>query len=655
MGLLGNTGVGKTALARALRREEFVPTESTHGTEVSLMERWPAEENGSTSVREIYLWDFAGQPLYRLMQRLEVGELSVALLVLDSRNAQDPMAEIREWEILLSSAFKDRTRRPARILVVARADRGDLSGVASLHELREQAEDCLAVIATSARENHNIDELRDLVLRSIDWSTVPSITSDEQFQRMRMFLRQVITQGTIIKHASELQADYETHCARFGITAPSTRDFRALLVGLESEGLIRRLGFADFVLLQPSMLTSYASMLLLAAERSEQQDGGIDEEDIASARIPLLEGERVADARLERVLLHAAEHDFISAGVVLRDTSPPRLVFPSAVRRRVPAERWQLLEQGQFFSVRGVVDHVYATVVVLLQATGLFDSRELWYFTARFQWPNGSGSWLRVHRRAPGSFDVEIRHEPGTKQADRTLFENLAERQLARSSVDGAVTQGTRVVCRECGTAVAEEQVRRRRDRGFTWILCNVCGIRMDLVRPQRRRSPKPLEELEKNLLDWRAEAAAEAALNVKRQQDVFDVFISYAHADRDGAIEIARRLRENGIRPWLDVWEVPPGKPWFAAINEQINVVPAAAVLVGPSGIGPWQNEEVLYLLQQFFARRCPVVPVLMPGNTGAPPQLPGLLSGMQWVDFGREDPDPMSQLIWGITGVRR
>jgi hypothetical protein len=34
--------------------------------------------------------------------------------------------------------------------------------------------------------------------------------------------------------------------------------------------------------------------------------------------------------------------------------------------------------------------------------------------------------------------------------------------------------------------------------------------------------------------------------------------------------------------------------------------------------------------------------------------PQLPIFLEGMTWVDFRKEDPNPMERLIWGITGER-
>jgi hypothetical protein len=35
-------------------------------------------------------------------------------------------------------------------------------------------------------------------------------------------------------------------------------------------------------------------------------------------------------------------------------------------------------------------------------------------------------------------------------------------------------------------------------------------------------------------------------------------------------------------------------------------------------------------------------------------PPELPLFLKGMTWVDFRKKDPNPLQQLIWGITNKR-
>jgi TIR domain len=95
------------------------------------------------------------------------------------------------------------------------------------------------------------------------------------------------------------------------------------------------------------------------------------------------------------------------------------------------------------------------------------------------------------------------------------------------------------------------------------------------------------------------------------------------------------------------------PGLPWQRLIEEEIKSIKSATIFVGISGFGPWQNLEYEGLLRQFIQRECPVIPVLLK-TCIEPPEFPTFLDGMTWVDFRREDPDPIKQLIWGITGVR-
>ena len=53
------------------------------------------------------------------------------------------------------------------------------------------------------------------------------------------------------------------------------------------------------------------------------------------------------------------------------------------------------------------------------------------------------------------------------------------------------------------------------------------------------------------------------------------------------------------------------------------------------------------------FAERKCAIIPVFLPGLDRAP-KLPGLLEAFHAVDFRKQDPNPLEQLIWGITGRR-
>ncbi len=130
-----------------------------------------------------------------------------------------------------------------------------------------------------------------------------------------------------------------------------------------------------------------------------------------------------------------------------------------------------------------------------------------------------------------------------------------------------------------------------------------------------------------------------------------FDVFLCHRSGDKPAVERIGRALRERGLKPWLDAWELRPGLPWQPALEAQIRTIRAAAVFVGAEGLGPWQDQELQAFLRQFVKRGCPVIPVIL-AECEKVPELPVFLEGMTWVDFRDESSDPLARLVWGITG---
>lgn len=123
-----------------------------------------------------------------------------------------------------------------------------------------------------------------------------------------------------------------------------------------------------------------------------------------------------------------------------------------------------------------------------------------------------------------------------------------------------------------------------------------------------------------------------------------FDVFLCHNSADKPEVKAIGGRLKEAGVKPWLDEWEMQPGLTWQDQLEAQIEDVGAAAVFVGKDGEGPWQKLELQAFLQQFVDRQCPVIPVILPDYPkDEKPKLPPFLG-----------PDPLVQLIWGVTGQK-
>jgi TIR domain/Effector-associated domain 2 len=135
----------------------------------------------------------------------------------------------------------------------------------------------------------------------------------------------------------------------------------------------------------------------------------------------------------------------------------------------------------------------------------------------------------------------------------------------------------------------------------------------------------------------------------------LYDVFLSHSSADKPAAIRLADRLEdEAGLRPFLDKRDLIPGEPWMEALETALAESATFAVLIGPGGLGPWQNEEMRAALVASVAdRNRRVISVLLPG---ADQTIPTFLSRYTWVDFsaGVEDGEVFSRLVAGIKGQK-
>ncbi len=94
-----------------------------------------------------------------------------------------------------------------------------------------------------------------------------------------------------------------------------------------------------------------------------------------------------------------------------------------------------------------------------------------------------------------------------------------------------------------------------------------------------------------------------------------YDVFLSHASDDKPEVEALARRLREDGLEPFLDKWHLIPGEPWQEALEDALEASRTCAVFVGAK-LGPWQNEEMRAALdERVHDEEFRVIPVLLPG----------------------------------------
>ena len=111
-----------------------------------------------------------------------------------------------------------------------------------------------------------------------------------------------------------------------------------------------------------------------------------------------------------------------------------------------------------------------------------------------------------------------------------------------------------------------------------------------------------------------------------------YDLFLSYNSADHSVVEYIARRLRDEGLEPFLDRWHLAPGARWRPKLEQTLSLCRAVAIFVGSGEMGSWQQREVDAALDlQNKSPNFPVIPVLLPH---CEPPL-GFLRQLTWVDL--------------------
>jgi len=202
----------------------------------------------------------------------------------------------------------------------------------------------------------------------------------------------------------------------------------------------------------------------------------------------------------------------------------------------------------------------------------------------------------------------------------------------------------SRVVCSECGIALPHHQVTGRLKRGYDSIRCNVCNSHIRLLeRPSttvRRAVPAPETRL--------AQDSTKEVLE-------FDVFLAHNAQDKPEVEAVAEALRRQGLKPWLDVEQIPPGTFFQDVIQQGIAKSRSAAVFLGLEGIGRFQGMELRAIISTFLDTGRPVIPVLLPGVTGLPQGFL-FLRELHCVRFAKrtDEAKAIDQLVWGITGKR-
>ena len=482
--LVGESQAGKSGLALRLAHSRWQHTDSTIGawaTQLKIPASAPAVDGVD---REIWLWDFGGQADQRLIHQLYLGDTALAVLVFDGQR-DDIIARLWDWNRALSSGRAD----VPKLLVAGRTDINPVRlSTAQLEQFRTAA-GFGEYLQTSASTGAGCDELRDTIIASINWTTIPWHSSPQVFQRLKTEILKLKDTGRALTTTKELR---DWLPATIGPFEPDELD--AVIGLLAGPGAVMAL-VGDHVLLQPELINAYAQAVIKTLHDDPEERGCIPEERVLRGELNYPDGFVRLDDGDERVVLHAMHKQLIERPICLRDHDPNAkrptlLVFPSYYRRERP-DRPDQPQSFMTYRFNGYLDEIYATLVVRLHHSQAFDRGELWRNAADLATQTGHPIGLRLHANQDGSGELQLHCAAATAITEQVLFARYVQEHLQTYACD--VNRLRTYICTHCATPVENRDAAQRRLRdGKPDIGCSYCDERVELWDDIERQLADP-------------------------------------------------------------------------------------------------------------------------------------------------------------------
>ncbi len=389
----------------------------------------------------------------------------------------------------------------------------------------------------------------------------------------------------------------------------------------------------------------------------------------------VLEGH--TDKEEREILLDAAAVLFLNHNLCFREIFNQQtfLVFPSLINEKRPKDENITSIEGASYQVKGAVENVYASLVVLLGYTNTFIRTHQWQNQAQYELGEGEICGFQQTNNQNGEIELVLYYGEGTPESVRLIFRGLFERFLSRRELE--ISRYQPVICPEpdCGAQLARNVVMAQLSRGRDFSFCNECGAKLTLPNPESltRLSQKEERELDiQQVVAQRRTNFETALVRVKsllrdrREAEKPTCFISYAWGVPEHerwVLQLAKDLRNADIDVLLDKWNSPPGSDLVRYIDQ---ILKSKFVIVAgtPSLLQKYDSNisdpvvaAELRLINLRLSKPsqygCRVLPLLVDGEprTAFTPLLQTLVS----IDF--RDSDfyfrKLFDMIWQIYGL--
>lgn len=657
--LVGDHSVGKSALGYRLIHGRFETQESTHGQQFWVFPALGKRRADGTECEAI-LWDFAGQPDYRLVHALFVDDADLALVLFDASDLRDPLHGVGFW---LKQLQAGQSRCPI-LLVASQSDRGSCSLTQEELAAFCKRNGIEGPINTSALSGEGLAELVGRMKSMIPWEDKPATVTTTTFKRIKDYvlgLKGAESDGKILVTLEELRDRLEATDAAWTF---SDAEMLTAIGHLENYGYVKQLRTSkgeQRTLLQPERLNNLASSFVLEARRNPKGLGALEEKRLLAGRFDFPELRDLNETELD-VLLDSAALLFLEHNVCFRETDPLRmeqyLVFPELINLKKPAEDDQATEEGMAYTVTGPTENVFASLVVLLGYTHTFTRTAQWHNNARYEVGDGLACGFRQEAERDGELDFVLCFGPNVGAPVRTLFQGLFESFLGRRNLTVLRYEPVRCINSHL---LDRSVVRQRLKEGKAFAFCNDCGEKLTLPK---MAEPIQLTKGEQAEVESQRHAAEQ---RTRFEQAVFqlqafvaaqriktpETFISYAWgvSEHERWVEkrLATDLQKAGIAVLLDKWDNAQIGSSVARFVDRIHTSDRIVMIGTPRYLRKYRNKgtttgyvvaaEVDQISNRLLGteeQKESVLPLLLDGEKTA--SLPPLLQGRVYADFRDE-----------------
>ncbi len=334
-----------------------------------------------------------------------------------------------------------------------------------------------------------LDALLETLKAQIPWDEMTATVTTVTFKRIKDYvlsLKEKPDRKGVLVSPPDLREQLQETDKEWSFT---DAEMMTAVGHLETHGYVAILhssGGEQYVLLAPDLLVTVASSIVLLADKNPRELGAVSETELLQGKYPFEELAGLPQGE-SQILLDAAILRFLQHNICFRETlgDETLLIFPGLIKQKRPLQDDMPATDDISYVVRGRVENLYASLVVLLGYTPSFTRINQWQNQAQYEMGEGEICGFRLIEDREGEIELVLYYGEQMPPGGRTMFQELFEQFLYQREVE--VTRFPPVVCAEGHRQKRATVIERVRERK-PFMFCDECGNKValpDFDKPQ--------------------------------------------------------------------------------------------------------------------------------------------------------------------------